>query len=132
MRVSMILRLLAVAGCAMAMTPAAQAQGLFGDALTGKKLAAAIKKADAEPLGSEKNPVRVSMPAGQRAYLSRLRCANGSRPAFERGGSTGIGPFGNILDVYGVRCAGAEEVSIYMDMYHAEAETRAVPGFTIE
>lgn len=131
MRTMTILRLAAVATAAVAMTPAAQAQSLFGG-LEGKKLAAAIKKAEAHPLGSEKNPVRVSMPEGERAYLARLRCADGSRPTLMSRSSTGAGPYGNILDLYPVVCSGKEAVEVYMDMYHGEAETRPVPGFSIE
>lgn len=74
------------------------------------------------------------MPTGERGYLARLRCSNGQMPEFERRGSVGTGPFGNILDLYNVRCtAGTPAQSeVYMDMYFGEyVETRAVPGFTI-
>lgn len=101
--------------------------------LTGDDLVKAIKDADAHPLGSYKNPVRVSSPAGERAYLSRLMCADGRHAGFERGGSTGMGPFGTILDVYAVDCADTPTARVYMDMYHSDyVETRAVPGFTIK
>jgi hypothetical protein len=108
---------------------------LFGGGVyKGKKLEKAIAKADQHPLGSADNPVRVDMPGGQRAYLSRLRCADGKKPKFQRGGSTGQGPFGAIVDVYDVDCgdAGPGQVGVYMDMYHPDhEERRAVPGFTI-
>ncbi|MET0370426.1 MAG: hypothetical protein ABW039_03510 [Sphingobium sp.] len=108
-----------------------QALGMNG--LSREELEKAIRNADAHPLGSDKNPVRVSSPAGERAYLSRLICADGRHPGFERGGSTGMGPFGTILDVYAVDCANAPTVSVYMDMYHSDyVEVRAVPGFTIK
>ncbi|MES2987485.1 MAG: hypothetical protein V4808_06245 [Pseudomonadota bacterium] len=126
-----ILRLAAIVAAALTMAPTAQAQGIFGG-LKGKKLEAAIQKAEVEPLGSEKNPVRVNMPGGERNYLARLRCADGSRPSFERAGSMGIGPFGNILDLYPVACTGKDAVDVYMDMYHAKDESRPIPGFTIE
>lgn len=102
--------------------------------LTGSKLEKAIKEAESSPLGSDKNPVRVNMPAGQQRYLSRLRCGNGQPPEFERGGSTGVGPFGSIVDVYEVDCGKAApgKVAVYLDMYHAKhKEDRPVPGFTI-
>ncbi|KQW86322.1 hypothetical protein [Brevundimonas sp. Root1279] len=86
------------------------------------------------PLGSEKNPVRANMPAGQREYLSRLRCADGRAPSASRIGSMGAGPYGSIVDAYAVICAGSSpaESTVYMDMYHpAHVETKAVPGFTI-
>jgi hypothetical protein len=107
--------------------------GIFGPALSRSEMKKAIAAADAHPLGSERNPVRVSDPGGERAYLGRLRCSDGSAPQFERGGSVGIGPFGNILDVYGVRCATGTppSSSVYMDMYHRHVEPRPVAGFTI-
>lgn len=123
--------LAAAAGAALFMAPAAQAQGLFGDSLTGRKLEKAIMQAEKHPLGSRENPVRVNMPPGERAYLSKLRCPDGERPKFERAGSVGIGPYRNILDLYPVRCNGQEPAEVYMDMYFPENETRAIPGFTI-
>lgn len=103
-------------------------------ALQGKKLESAIRKAEESPLGSQANPVRVSMPAGQRAYLARLRCSDGQAPRFERHGNAGPGPFGNIVDIYAVECQGGTPASstVFMDMYHRGfAESRAVPGFTV-
>ncbi|MFN3669309.1 MAG: hypothetical protein ACK4VY_08385 [Brevundimonas sp.] len=87
-----------------------------------------------KPLGSAQNPVRADMPAGQRAYLSRLRCANGRAPTFDRQGSMGAGPYGSIIDAYAVTCAGSSPATavVHMDMYHAgHVEAAAVPGFTI-
>lgn len=103
-------------------------------ALTGHEMEEAVRKADKHALGSEENPIRAAMPEGQRAYLSRLRCSDGSAPAYHRRGNVGHGVFANIVDLYDVTCAGAEPASseIYMDMYHAGyIEKRAVPGFTI-
>ncbi|MBJ7526463.1 MAG: hypothetical protein JHD10_04425 [Sphingomonadaceae bacterium] len=101
----------------------------------GQKLEDAINSANQYPLGSEKNPVRVNMPQGQRAYLSRLRCSDKAMPRFARRGSVGVGPFGSITDVYEVDCGQVwpGKVSVYLDMYHPEhKEVRAVPGFVIE
>lgn len=67
-------------------------------------------------------------------YLRRLRCENGQRPAFERSGSAGLGPFDHIIDDYVVTCAGSKpaESHIFMDMYFPNyVETRAPEGFTI-
>ena len=100
--------------------------------LQGKDLEKAIKKAEEHPLGSAKNPVRTTMPQGQRLYLSRLRCSDGKVPTFYRQGNVGEGPFGNIVDLYKVSCPGAEplESDVYMDMYHGGfIEERIVPGF---
>jgi hypothetical protein len=103
-------------------------------AMRGKKLKKAIAKAEAQPLGSRENPVRATMPQGQRAYLQRLRCANGVPPEFRRQGSAGPGPYGSIIDIYLLHCADSTpaEVTVFMDMYHGGyAENRAVPGFTM-
>jgi hypothetical protein len=105
--------------------------GLFGPELSPEQLAAAVAEADKHPLGAKENPVRVSMPPGERRYLGNLRCPTGEAPGFSRLGSTGKGPFGNILDVYTVKCPAAEPVNVYMDMYHGDPERRPVPGFTI-
>ena len=81
---------------------------------------------NARPLGSNGNPVRAHRPAGQRAYLSRLVCADGNPPAsFQRRGSFGPGPYSSIIDGYDVDCAGTKvdiynssnklQVTVYMD-----------------
>lgn len=82
-------------------------------------------------LGAKSNPVRCSGPRGERAYLSRLRCADGKAPKFYRIGSFGEGPYGNILDGYSVKCEEGDEATIFMDMYHDHVEREAVPGFRI-
>ncbi len=101
----------------------------------GKKLAKLIEKAQAYPLGSKENPVRADMPGGQRAYLARLRCADGQAPAFFRVGNFGMGPYERIIDGYEVTCKDStpEKVMIFIDMYHPDyEEPAAVEGFTIE
>ncbi|MEO0907229.1 MAG: hypothetical protein AAFY07_06850 [Pseudomonadota bacterium] len=85
-------------------------------------------------MGSEKNPVRADMPQGQRAYLARLRCADGNPPSYSRMGSTGAAPFGRIVDAYEVLCESSapKRSEIMLDMYHpGHVETQAVDGFTI-
>ncbi len=107
---------------------------IFGPnpAKTGADLARAVTAADQHPLGSAQNPVRVSTPVGQRAYLDRLRCADGRAPSYVRRGNVGFGVFGGIVDDYAVTCAGQAAVSVQMDMYHpTHRETRTVPGFTL-
>ena len=61
-------------------------------------LAAAIAAADAHPLGTAENPVRVGGPPGERAYIARLRCADGAAPRIGKRGSAGVGAFGTIVD----------------------------------
>ncbi|HSG35304.1 MAG TPA: hypothetical protein VLA37_12280 [Sphingomonadaceae bacterium] len=106
---------------------------LSGQSATqGSELDAAVAEADQHQLGSDENPVRASMPQGQRAYLDRLRCPDGSAPAYHRVGNFGVGVYGNIVDGYQVTCPGAEPKMVVMDMYHrGYVENRAVPGFTI-
>ena len=94
----------------------------------------AIAAAQAHPLGSLANPVRVGGPSGERAYIARLRCADGSSPRVGQRFSAGVGVFGTIIDVYPLDCGAAApgQVSLVMDMYHEEhREDRAPPGFTI-
>ena len=82
-------------------------------------------------LGTRTNPVRCDQPSGERAYLRRLRDANGNAPTFYRVGSYGHGPHGFILDGYEVT-SGTNKVMVFMDMYHPRfIETNTVPGFTI-
>lgn len=103
-------------------------------AIHGKKLEKAIVAAERSPLGSADNPVRVTMPEGERAYLKSLRCSDGAAPAFQRQGSAGSGPFGNIMDIYQLTCAGGAPTTaeVFMDMYHGGfAEPRPVAGFTV-
>ena len=97
-------------------------------------LDAALAAAAAHPLGSRENPVRVGGPDGERAYIARLRCADGRPPRIGQRGSSGIGAFGTIVDVYPLDCGPAAPgaVGLVMDMYHSEhSEDRAPPGFTI-
>lgn len=106
--------------------------GMGAPILTGEKLREAIAGAASFPLGSEQNPVRADGPPGQRAYLSRLRCPDGTAPAYVRGGSTGEGPYGSILDVYNVSCAGQQASEVFMDMYHKHEESRPITGFRMD
>ena len=85
----------------------------------------------AAELGSMERPVRAFMPAGEREYIMRLRCPSGDEPLFERVGSLGRGPHGNIIDGYKLKCGDAESM-LYMDMYHkAYREQETIPGFTL-
>jgi hypothetical protein len=133
--------ILAISTLAMAATVPAVVQAqdfteLFGGrkAPSGKALEKLIAEAQAHPLGSKENPVRADMPGGQRAYLNRLRCADGARPTYTRVGSFGAGVYGRIIDGYEVLCKDSEHEKsmIFMDMYHpGHKEAGAVPGFTI-
>lgn len=134
--------ILAISTLAMAAAVPASVQAqdfaeLFGGrkAPAGKELEKLIAAAQAHPLGSKENPVRADMPAGQRAYLNRLRCADGARPTYSRVGSFGAGVYGRIIDGYEVLCEDStpETSMIYMDMYHpGHKEAAAVAGFDIK
>lgn len=93
-----------------------------------------IRRLEPGYLGSGNNPVRCEGPGGEKAYLNRLRCSDGTRPRYYRVGSVSSdppNPYGNILDLYRVRC-GKTVVEVYMDMYHeGYVEAEPVPGFTI-
>ena len=94
-------------------------------------LGAAIAAAEAHPLGSLQNPIRVGGPEGERAYLFRLRCADGGSPRIGERGDGGVDAFGTLASVYPVTCA-AGTVQLHFDMYHEEhVEDRAPAGFTV-
>lgn len=98
-------------------------------------LSEAIAAAEAHPLGSRENPVRVGGPEGERAYLGRLRCANGTAPRVGARSSAGVGAFGTVVDSFALDCGAAApgQRALLMDMYHEEhAEDRAPPGFSIQ
>ncbi len=101
---------------------------LAGGALV---LSACATTGDPATLGTLENPVRVNMPTGERAYLDRLRCADGSAPEYDRQGSGGPARDGHIVDFYEVTCSGQRPVIVIMDMYHNRTESLPVPGFTI-
>jgi len=90
-----------------------------------------VAAADAFPLGTLENPIRVGGPEGERAYLGHLRCADGAAPRVGARREAGIGAFGSVAAAYEVGC-GAGAGRIVFDMYHAEhVETRAPAGFTL-
>ena len=103
--------------------------------LAADELARRIAWAARHPLGSELNPVRAEMPEGERAYIGRLRCADGRPPALGERRNVGHGIYVAVVDVYPLDCGDAApgRVDLHMDMYHAgHVETEAPPGFTLE
>ena len=91
--------------------------------------------AAAHPLGSLENPVRVGGPQGARAYIARLRCADGSRPQVGPRSTGGVGAYGTLTERYPLDCGGAApgRVAVAFDFYHAEhVETRAPAGFALD
>jgi hypothetical protein len=97
-----------------------------------EEMRALVAAADVHPLGTLENPVRVGGPEGERAYLARLRCADGSAPRIGARREAGAGAFGSVVGAYEVFC-GAAAGRIVFDMYHEEhVETRAPAGFTLQ
>lgn len=109
-----------------------------------------------------KSAIEVCEPRGQRAYLSRLICADGRPPEFERIGSMGLRnefPSGmsekekqrilnasmgmgrlepgsldhHVVDAYSVTCESGSS-TVYLDMYHCDtpAPDVAPDGFSIQ
>jgi hypothetical protein len=108
---------------------------MLGLGVSDEALDAAVAEAAAFPLGTSKNPVRVGGPEGERAYIGRLRCGDGSRPKIGQRASAGVGAFGTIVDVYPLDCGSAApgRFDLVMDMYHEEhKEQRPPAGFSIE
>jgi hypothetical protein len=96
-----------------------------------EEMRALVAAADAHPLGTAENPIRVGGPDGERAYLARMRCADGAAPRIGSRREAGVGAFGSVVAAYELSCAGAEG-RIVFDMYHEEhVETRAPAGFTL-
>jgi hypothetical protein len=96
-----------------------------------EEISQAIAAADAHPLGSQENPVRVAGPDGERAYLARLHCADGVAVRVGARREAGVGPYGSVVGAYDVACASGPS-RIVFDMYQEEhQETRAPAGFTL-
>lgn len=94
-----------------------------------QQLAAA---ANAHPLGTVENPIRVGGPEGEHAYLGKLRCADGSTPRIGARREAGVGAYGSVVGAYDLACGG-ETRRIVFDMYQEEhVETRAPAGFTLQ
>ena len=107
----------------------------MGLGVSDEEIERAVAAAAGHPLGTAANPVRVGGPNGERAYIARLRCGDGSRPKVGQRGSAGVGAFGTIVDVYPLDCGTAApgRLQLVMDMYHAEhREQRAPAGFAID
>jgi hypothetical protein len=108
---------------------------LAGAGNSDEELARAVAAAQAHPLGSLQNPIRVGGPEGVRAYLARLRCGDGNAPAIGRKQGGGTGAFGSVTEQYGVDCRAAApgRVTLLLDIYHdGHEEDRAPAGFRLE
>jgi len=91
--------------------------------------------AAAHPLGTVQNPVRVGGPEGARAYIARLRCADGSSPRVGPRRSGAVGAYGTLTELYPLDCGSAApgRVALSFDFYHEEhVENRPAPGFVLD
>jgi hypothetical protein len=89
-----------------------------------------IAAAEAHPLGTAQNPIRVAGPDGERAYLARLRCLDGAVPRIGARGEGGVGGYGSVVSAYELSC-GDRVSRLLFDIYQEEhVETRAPVGFS--
>jgi hypothetical protein len=105
-----------------------------GSGNSDAELQRAIAAASAHPLGSAENPIRVAGPEGAQAYLSRLKCGDGSTPRIGAKGQGGVGAYGSIVDLYPVDCGAAApgKLDLRVDIYHEEnVESRAPAGLRL-
>jgi hypothetical protein len=104
----------------------------FGQGSSDEAMASAIAAANAYPLGTLQNPIRVAGPNGARAYIARLRCADGSPPAAGREIPGSADAFGTLTTVIPLSCGSAPAVSFVFDFYQEEyRETRPPSGFSL-
>jgi hypothetical protein len=114
-------------------TPA-QTLGAVGQADPEAELRQQVAAASAYPLGTIDNPVRAGGPEGERSYLARLRCADGSIPRVGAGRPGGTGAFGSVVDLFPLDCGAAApgKAALMIDKYDEEhVENQAPPGFAI-
>ena len=105
-----------------------------GQGSSDAEIAAVAAAAAQFPLGTRENPVRVGGPEGERAYLGRLRCANGSTPKVGPRMEAGVGAYGSIVGAYALDCGAAApgRTNLVMDRYHEDhVEAGAPAGFTL-
>jgi hypothetical protein len=74
---------------------------------TDAEMEQAIAAANAHPLGTAANPIRVGGPEGAQAYLATLRCADGKSPRIGAARQGGVGAFGSVLQLYPLDCGSA-------------------------
>ena len=89
-----------------------------------------LSSADPEYGYSQKKPIKVGTkdefggPSAERAYLNTLRDEAGKPVTFERLGSFGAGPDGNVLDGYEVQTSTGRKLTLYIDMYHPKSDPK--------
>lgn len=140
-RYILALAALSIAAAAPAKPPREQSPAprdmlaLVGAGNSDAELQQTMAAAAAHPLGTAENPIRVGGPEGSKAYLARLKCADGSSPNIGAKGQGGVGAYGSLVDLYPVDCGAAApgKRDLRIDIYHEEnAESRAPAGFRLD
>ena len=114
--------------------PPEQSLAGIGGGSSDAEIARAEAAAAGFPLGSLQNPVRVGGPEGERAYLARLRCADGKSPRAGIPRHGGADAYGSVADLVPLDCGAAApgRTEIAVDLYFEEhREDRAPDGFTL-
>jgi hypothetical protein len=114
--------------------PPEQSMAGIGGGSSDAEIARVEAAAAAFPLGSLQNPVRVGGPDGERAYLARLRCANGEPPRAGIARPGGADAYGSVARLVTLDCGAAApgRAEIAIDPYFEEhREDRAPAGFTL-
>jgi hypothetical protein len=114
--------------------PPEQSLAGIGGGSSDAEIARAEAAAAAFPLGSLQNPVRVGGPDGERAYLARLRCADGKAPRAGIPRHGGADAYGSVADLVPLDCGAAApgRTEIAVDLYFEEhREERAPDGFSL-
>jgi hypothetical protein len=95
-------------------------------------IGAAFAEQTEPEFGSAGNPVKTQGTGSTREYIDSLDCENGAIPEYKHESASEVGPFGNKLDKYIMRCESdsVKIFTIYLDPNHAETDTRPVKGFT--
>jgi hypothetical protein len=106
----------------------------IGEGSSDAELERMAAAAAAHPLGTLLNPVRVGGPEGARAYIARLRCADGSVARVGPRAGGGIGAYGSVTERYSLDCGAAApgRVDLVLDVYHeGHQESRAPAGLRL-
>ena len=104
----------------------------FGQGSSDEEMTKAIAAANAYPLGTLQNPIRVAGPDGAHGYLARLRCVDGSTPAIGREAPGSTDAYGTLTTIVPLTCGSGPAAPLVFDFYQEEyRETRPAPGFSL-
>ena len=104
----------------------------FGQGSSDEEMTKAIAAANAYPLGTLQNPIRVAGPDGARTYLARLRCADGSTPTAGRETPGSTDAYGTLTTIIPITCGSGPAAPLVFVFYQEEyRETRPAPGFSL-